>query len=235
MCPNFWSRILANVELDNQHSAQHSMSSSTIEIRPNIECLARQSTFSSTFELAMCPNFWSRILANVELDTRHSAQHSMSSLTIDIRLNIECLARQSTFSSTFELAMRPNFWSRILANVELDNQHSAQHSMSSSTIEIRPNIECLARQSTFSSTFELAMRRNFWSRILANVELDNRHSAQHSMSSSTIDIRLNIECLARQSTFSSTFELAMCPELLKPNLGECWARNQHSAQHSMSS
>ena len=154
----------------------------------------------------MSPNFWSQILANVELDNRHSAQHSMSSSTIDIWLNIECLARKSTFSSTFELAMSLNLWSRILANVELDNQHSAQHSMSSSTIDIRLNIECLARQSPFSSTFELAMSPNLWSRILANVELDNRHSAQHSLSSSTIDIRLNIECLARQSTFSSTFE-----------------------------
>ena len=224
MCPNFWSRILANFELDNRHSAQHSMSSSTIDIRLNIKCLARQSTFSSTFELAMRPNFWSRILANVELDNRHSAQHSMSSSTIDIRLNIECLARQSTFSSTFELTMRPNFWSRILANVELDNQHSAQHSMSSWTIDIRLNIECLARQSTFSSTFELAMRPNFWSRILANVELDNRHLAQHSMSSSTIDIRLNIECLARQSTIQLNIRDSNQSELLRPNLGECWAR-----------
>ena len=192
MCPNFWSRILANVELDNRHSAQQSMSSSTIDIRLKIECLFRQSTYSSTFELAMCPNYWSRILANVELDNRYSAQHSMSSSTIDIRLNNECLARQSTFSSTFELAMCPNFWSRILANVELDNRHSAQHSMSSSTIDIRLNIQSLAR-----------------------------HSAQHSMSSSTINIQLNIrvsnesellepnlgECLARQSTFSSTFNV----------------------------
>ena len=159
----------------------------------------------------MCPNFWSRILANVELDNRHSVQQSMSSSTINIRLKIECLARQSTFSSTFVLAMRPNYWSRILAYVELDNRYSAQHSMSSSTIDIRLNNECLARQSTFRSPFELAMRPNFWSRILANVELDNRHSAQHSMSSLTIDIQLNM----RVSNES---------ELLKPNLGECWSR-----------
>ena len=193
-----------NVQLDNRHSAQHSMSSQTIDIRLNIQCLARQSTFSSTF--------------NVQLDNQHSAQHSsqqcvrtseaeswrMLSQTIDIRLNIQCLARQSTFGSTF--------------NVQLDNQHSAQHSsqqcvrtseaeswrMLSKTINIQLNIQCLARQSTFGSTF--------------NVQLDNRHSAQHSMSSQTIDIRLNIQCLARQSTFSSTFNVQL--------------DNQHSAQHS---
>ena len=159
----------------------------------------------------MSQNFWSRILANVELDNRHSAQHSMSSSTIDIRLNIECLARQSTFSSTFEIAMSSKFWSRILANVELDNRHSAQHSMSSSTINIQLNIrvsnesELLkpnlgkwrARQSTFGSTF--------------NVLLDNRHSAQHWMSSSTINIQLNIR-------------VSNASKLLKPNIGECWAR-----------
>ena len=144
------------------------MSSSTINIQLNIrvsnefellkpnlgECWARQSTFGSTFELAMSPYFWSRILANVELDSRHSAQHSMSSSTINIQLNIrvsnafellkpnlgECWARQSTFGSTFELAMSPSFWSRILANVELENRHSAQHSMSSSTIDIQLSI-----------------------------------------------------------------------------------------------
>ena len=187
------------------------MSSLIIDIRLDIQCLARQSTFISTFELAMRPNFWSPILANVELDNRHSAQHSMSSSTIDIHLNIQCLARQSTFSSTIILAMSPTFWSRILANVELDNRHSAQHSMSSSTIDIRLNIECLVRQSTFISTFELAMSPYFWSRILSNIEIDNRHSAQHSMSSSTINIQFNIR-------------VSNASELLKLNLGECWAR-----------
>ena len=53
-------------------------------------------------------------------------------------------------------------------------------------------------------------------RILANVELDNRHSAQHSMSSSTFakirlqkfgriansNVELNVDCLARHSMLS---------------------------------
>ena len=156
MCPNFWSPTFANVELDNQHSAQHSMSSQTIDIQLNIRITG--------VSKLLIPIMW-----NVEPDNQYSSQHSMSNSTIDIQLNIQCLARQSTFSSTLELAMWPNFWSPTFANVGLDNQHSAQHSMSSSTIDIQLNIgvsnvskllkpnlcEYWARQSTFSSTFNV--------------------------------------------------------------------------------
>ena len=59
------------------------------------------------------------IQLNIECLARHrySAQHSMSSPTIKLQLNIECLAWSSIFSATF--------------SVHLNNQHSAQHWMSS--------------------------------------------------------------------------------------------------------
>ena len=63
--------------------------------------------------------------------------------------------------------------------------------MSSSTIDIQLNI----RGTSFS--------KDLTPNVL-NFELYNRHSA-------------NIQCLARQPTFTLTFELAMCP---KPNVGE---------------
>ena len=52
-------------------------------------------------------------------------------------------------------------------NVELDNQHSAQHSMSSSAMDIQLNI----RVTNVSKLLNL---------ISTNVGLDNGHSAQHS-------------------------------------------------------
>ena len=51
----------------------------------------------------------------------------MSSSTIDIQLNIQCLARQSTFTShsSYDVSIVQN---QNLSNIELDNRHSAQHS-----------------------------------------------------------------------------------------------------------
>ena len=53
-----------------------------------------------------------------------------------------------------------------------------------------------------------------------NVELDNRHSAQHSMSSSTIDIQLNIQCPARHNRYSAKRSSNECLQTSQPEFVE---------------
>ena len=55
--------------------------------------------------------------------------------------------------------------------------------MSSSTIDIQLNVRVTSVSKLLTPN-------------MLNVELDNRHSAQHLMSSSTIDIQLNIRVMS---------------------------------------
>ena len=127
---NLLKQNMMNVELDNRHSAYQSCSQ---YFQPSDaerdECWARQSTFSLTFEFTIFPTFWSR------------SWWIMIS-TIDIQLNI----RVHNIS---------NLLKQIVMHVELDNRHSAQHSMFKFFLNCRTDfwrvlslVECWARQST---------------------------------------------------------------------------------------
>ena len=143
------------------------MSSSTINIQVSIRVLnasrdinrtsrenwARQSIFSSTINIHFNIRVMnaSKALASVKLYA-----------TIDIQLNIQCLARQSTFG------MLQNVSEWIWANIEVENRHS-----------VETNVYFVALQSTFRSAFQFWMLPKLSNWLLVNVELGDRHLAEH--------------------------------------------------------